>query len=272
MPNTSNNYIFRLSKTIALDFLKIGDESCFIQERGEEILKKLESCYTEEGCSRDGDLKCERQFILKTLPYISSVIQLSSTIRYFNEAMEQVEKTFDLEDKVFEQAIKLSYLVFAYAIDKGCERFSRDYTGVHYPVGSQKDQLRCPPRNELWKEMRDQIEALLSTELTPQPPKGRKGITWYNLAKRYVKQVKNKSEEIENINKNKTGCESDITRIKEEIKRIKDEIEKYTEVAIKNLEEAVMWDQQCKDDVKNDPAFDIDVIQNNAKFKELIGD
>lgn len=274
MSDTSN-YIFRLSETIAQDFLKLGNNGdSFIQDRSDEILNKLEVYYKEEGCHKDRYDSCEKQFILKCLPFVSSVIQLNTTMRHFNDAMEQVEETYNLEDKVFEQAIKLSYLVFAYTIDKGYKRFSRDHTIVRYNIGPQKDNPVSLTREQLWKEIHDQVEQLLQANLTPVLPDGKhvqRGTPWYNLARRYAKQAKSKFAEINNKSQQlESICKKDEEGInEEEIKRITDEAERDINAALANLEEAISWDSQCKDNAKTDKY--LDVIRDDPQFKKLIG-
>jgi hypothetical protein len=266
MLNTSDSdtsdYIFRLSEIIVQEFLQIGDNdpNHFFRERGREIWEKLEAAYRDEGCCKeDNHQECEKQFVLRSLPYISGVIQVNSTIRHFNEAIEQVEKIYALENQLFEQAMNLSYLVFAYAIDKGHVVFSTDNTQFYYKTGINKDFEKKATRFELWEEMRSQVGKLLKKPLTPQLPKGRPGKPWYSLAQRYAIEVKNKRDDIEKMLKEKPN----------EITKAKAEIENDIKIAIENLNEAIEYDNRCKDEANNDPVFD--TIRDDPGFKDLIG-
>lgn len=247
--------IFKLSETIIQDFLKIDNsENSLFQERSEEILNKLQKYYIDEGCEINSESECEKQFILRSLPYISSVVQLTSTIRDFNEAMEQVKKIYNLEDKIFDQARILSYLVFVFFVAKGKAQFSQDTKELEYKTISKEGikTSRTIERNALWNEICYQVENLLKRTLEV-PNSGRPGIPWYNLARRYSKQVKDIRKKIKNAETNKT----------------EEDVQKIINKALINLEIAINEEERYKQDAKNDDIFAS--IKEEERFKELVG-
>ncbi len=298
--------IFKLSEVIVRDYLKLDKDSPFIQQRGEEILDKLETFYKKTYCYPQGEYKSEKAFILRSLPLISSVVQLSTTIKHFNNAMDEIQKLYKIEDNPFEQATKLSYLVFTFAIDRGSQLWSQD-----------KD------RSQLWEQMRNQIAiGLLKPELTI--PGKNLGDYWYNSALKYAKKVTSEAQKSENI-KNSTKAaqklrqaifidpnyedtaregkeqkffepiwyylaqqyvqqikskrrEIEITKIefseetikKREIERIKKEIEDVTKKALQSLEKAIQVDSQNKKKASNEKNTTFEPIQSEPEFERLI--
>ncbi|NMF85518.1 hypothetical protein [Nodosilinea sp. P-1105] len=228
-----DNIIFRLSEVIAQDYLKLDKENSFIQEHGEDVLGKLETFYNEEGCCPDGNDQAEKMFILRSLPLISSVVQLSTTIKHFNDAMEEVEKLYGIEDNPFDSAIKLSYLVFAFAINRGSQLFSQ-----------------TPSRSETWNQMRSQVARLLKPSL--DMPSDELGEYWYLSAQSYAQQVMSKLGECQII-KTENGEKvegSDIQRIEGQIKNI-------TDKAAQKLRQAIYIDRRFQNQAKDVQAFNV---------------
>jgi hypothetical protein len=228
------NTIFRLSEVIAQDYLKLDKENSFIQEHGEDILGKLERIYREEDCRPDGDDQAEKMFILRSLPLISSVVQLSTTITHFNDAMEEVEKLYDIEDNPFDSATKLSYLVFAFAINRGSQLFSQ-----------------TPNKSETWNQMRSQIARLLKPSL--DMPRGNLGEYWYLSAQDYAKQVISKLEKIQAIE----GEDSEEALKTSEIQRIEEQIKNLADKAARKLRQAIRIDSQYEDKAKDVQVFGV---------------
>jgi len=283
-------YISHLSKIITEDFLHISDRP--IGSRGLEILNKLERYYIEEGCEpSDNDntngLKSEKQFILRSLPYVSSVIQLGSTIQNFSDAMEQIEKVYDLEDKPFDQAIKLSYVVFVELLNRGYDYFQGyknppNYDDFKLAEGAKKRDNPPATRETLWEEMNTQLQNLLKDKLKP-PANGQKGFPWYTLARRHARQILDMFEELNNQLVRLEKLEEKSVA-ENEIGKTKDEIKKYARAMLENLGEAIKWDSQCRKTIVNEKTFvsirekfqtadeDFNEIRNDAVFKDLFGE
>ncbi len=238
-------YISQLSKIITQDFLNITEQP--ISSHGLEILSKLERYYKEEGCDPNNNdspegLKSEKQFILRSLPYISSVIQLRSTIQSFNDAMKQIEKIYDLEDKPFDQAIILSYIVFSAGINRGCQHFlgdlsSSNYDNVKLAEGAKKRENPPPTKEALWKEMNSQLQSILKGQLKPSS-NGEKGSPWYTLSRRHARKISDMFGEINNQYLNE------------------EEIKNHAKAMLENLKIAIQWDSQCQEKAVKDKAFD----------------
>jgi hypothetical protein len=245
--DNEGNTIFKIAEIIVRDYLRLDKENSFIQEHGEDILGKLEKFYREEGCCPNGDDKEEKMFILRSLPLISSVVQLSTTIKHFNGAMEEVEKLYEIEDNPFEQAIKLSYLVFAFAINRGCQLFSQD-----------------AKRSEIWNQMREQIVRLLKPKLNV--PGRSPGDYWYDSARNYAQQVPSRRGDIEKI---KAETLDEPTR-ESELARMEAQIKNIIGKAVQKLRQAIDIDPKHRGEAINDKAFDS--IRDNPDFKKLIGE
>ena len=295
------NAFFRLSEVIVRDYLKLDKDSSFIQQRGIQVLNKLENFYEDEDrCPND---KSEKAFILRSLPLISSVVQLSTTIKNFNDAMEEIQKQYEIEDNPFEQATKLSYLVFTFAIDRGSQLC-----------------LQGNDSCQLWKQMRNQIAiGLLKSRLTI---KGKSlGYYWYDSAFKYAEQVISKAEESQKIKNSTKAAQKlrqaifinhnyeDIAKSKElfnpiwyylaqqyaqqinskqreieitkteswdrsikdrETKRIKKEIEDVRKKAVKSLEEAIQLNSDNKRKATNEKNTTFEPIKDDEEFNNLI--
>ena len=229
-PDFSSPAMFQISEIIVRDYLKIDQENSFIKGYRDEVLGQLKRFYVEEvedvDSTKNGN-NSDNNFLVRSLPLISSFIQLSSTIQHFNEAMEQIQNLYELDkDKYFEQATKLSYLVFAYAIDKGYQRF--------YP-------------DETWKKMRNQIKSRLRDKLKEPNVQ-----YWYDLAHDYAKQIQSNQEIIEEI-RGENQPENQKTK---DIERIEDKIQSLTEKAVQKLQQAIYLDPKYEEDAKSDTLFD----------------
>ncbi len=222
--------LFPLAEIIVRDYLKIDRGNSFIEEYGNEVLDKLRIFYiqeVEDVDSANNGNNSDNNFLLRSLPLISSVIQLSSTIQHFNEAMEQIQNLYKLDkDKYFEQATKLSYLVFAYAIDKGSQIFCLD---------------------ETWKKMRNQIKSLLSDELKEPNVQ-----YWYHLAHDYAEEIQSKQKIIE-TRKGESRPENQKAK---DIERIEDAVKSLTDKTVQKLQQAIYLDPKYEEDAKSNPLFD----------------
>ncbi len=250
--------LFRLADIITREYLKINQTTPFIEQQGEVVLNQLQQFYQKEGCCMDNDDRAERSFLYRSLPLISGVIQLSSTVQNFNDAMQQIEKLYDLEDKTFDQATKLSYLVFIYAINQGRIRFSQDNTDASYTafcvttnvfdkenretVERERFEKKIK-RNDLWLEMRDQMGVLLDNDLQPaaKPPVG---WHWYQRSIYYMGKVAKKQEELSQI--------SDKTILQSKQK----EIEIATNKAVKKLRQAIDINSDYQVTANDNSSFD----------------
>ena len=225
---------FRLSEVIVRDYLKLDKDSPFIQQRGIQVLNRLENFYQEEGLCTDD--KSKNGFILRSLPLISSVVQLSTTIKNFNEAMEEIQKQYEIEDNPFEQATKLSYLVFTFAINRGRELCPQD-----------------GDRRQLWERMRNKIAiGLLKSRLTIS---GKSlGDYWYISAQDYARQVTSEDQESPKIKASSCDKIAEDSAIVEAEAHVKSLTNKAK--AAQKLRQAIYIDPEYEDKAKANKIFE----------------
>jgi hypothetical protein len=120
----------------AVKRLQIDD---FIKAQKKEIFERLEKGYRGAANRQDADLL----FIAESLPLISAIVNVGSSLANFKEAADWVRET--LPDA--EPVSALSALTFIYVVDKG-------YQAAQASGDVEKENI--------WTRMQDRVDALLS--------------------------------------------------------------------------------------------------------------
>ena len=302
--------IFKISEIITRQYLRIGSNSPFIEEHGYDILKRLECFYTKEGCIKDKNGKAEKDFLLRSLPLMSSVIQLSTSIKNFDDAMEQLEKIYNLKEMPFKQASKLSYLVFLCAIEEGNQKYCQDKELIEYnvsyfktsnvetlPAGTYSFQSRTRDADEGTNDSKIQVTND-GTQLV-ELDNGNFQLKWGDKSEVQIalrrsirrrdlwKEMRDQIEvllqeelELPELKKDQEfywyKSAKDYAQIvnsydsKVETNNDENYIERVTNKAIQKLKQAIEINSEYKEMAKTEEAFN--PIKDNSDFKKLISE
>lgn len=120
----------------AVELLQIDD---FINTQKGEIFERLEAGYRSTMNRPEADLL----FIAESLPLISAIVNVGSTLNNFRQAVEWVKKELPYAEPVS----ALSALTFIFIVYKG-----------HKAALDSGDEEKM----KVWTKMRERVEALLS--------------------------------------------------------------------------------------------------------------
>lgn len=133
---------FEKAKEAVENQLHVDD---FINERKEEIYAKLEDNHRRAMLVEDDSRGL--MFIAESLPLISGIIYVGSTLKNFNDAINWVRKSLPNADP----ASVLSALTFFYIVEKGWKEFS----------DKNRRRAEDEKKREMWAHIRKQMDALL---------------------------------------------------------------------------------------------------------------
>ncbi len=130
-----------VTEQLKLDDPKSSNKKTFIQQHQEEIFNKLELLYTTYTTKEKNH---EFAFIAASLPLISGIIHVGSTIQDYEEATEWIQQPENMPNA--DPSSALSALTFIYLVGQGIQ-----YTKDHANQEKQK----------IWNNMKELVDRIL---------------------------------------------------------------------------------------------------------------